>query len=93
MIKRLAEGAHELDQWLHVHAGRTYVAILTWGLVLSILNSVSVIGRAFESGSIGLTPLFILVIQAGLLVNQLAQWHDLRQRRRHRKTAAIPPVQ
>jgi hypothetical protein len=93
MIKKLAESAHELDQWLHIHAGRTYVAILTWGLVLSIISSISAIGRAFSRGSFGLTPLFILVIQAGLLVNQLAQWHDLRQRRRNRKPAAIPPGQ
>ena len=93
MLKTLTERAHELDQWLHIHAGRSYMAILTWGLVLSIINSVSVVGGAFSRGHVGLTPLFVLVVQSGLLVNQLAQWHELRQRRRNRKTAAIPPVQ
>ena len=93
MLQKLTERAHELDQWLHIHYGRSYVAILTWGLVLSIINSVSVVGRAFSRGHIGLTPLFVLVVQSGLLVNQLAQWHDLRQRRRNRRQPVTPPVQ
>ena len=93
MLKKIIERAHELDQWLHVHAGRSYMAILTWGLVLSIINSVSVVGSAFSRGHVGLTPLFVLVVQSGLLVNQLAQWHDLRQRRRNRRQPVTPPVQ
>ena len=88
MLKNLASSAHELDEWLHQHVGRGYVAILTWGLVLSMIGSVTTLGHAISAGESGLTSLVVLVFQAGLLVNQLAQWHELRERRRQRKEVA-----
>ena len=92
MLKNLASSAHELDEWLHQHVGRAYVAILTWGLVASMIGSATTLGHELSAGEGGLTPLVVLVFQAGLLVNQLAQWHELRERRRQRRgttTAAV----
>jgi hypothetical protein len=92
MLKNLASSAHELDEWLHQHVGRAYVAILTWGLVVSMIGSVTTLGHALSAGESGLTALAVLVFQAGLLVNQLAQWHELRERRRLRKEAVARVV-
>jgi hypothetical protein len=80
MLSRLARRAHELDEWLHQNVGRAYVAILGWGLVLSILASIAKLGHALSSFG-----LITLVLQGALLVNQLAQWHELRERRRRHK--------
>jgi hypothetical protein len=91
MLKRLAQSAHELDEWLHQNVGRAYVAILAWGLVASILASLKVLGHALSGGKSGITPALVLVFQSALLVNQLAQWHDLRERRRRRKEVAPTP--
>ncbi len=88
MLDRIARTAHEADQWLHQNAGRTYAAILGWGLVLSILGSLGILLHALSQGKDGLTILVVLVIQAALLVNQLAQWHEWQERRRRRKDAA-----
>ena len=85
MMKRLAFAAYELDEWLHQHVGRAYIAILSWGLVASILGSLRILGHAMSKGSGGLATLLALVFQAALLVNQLAQWHELRERRRRAK--------
>ena len=84
MIRRLARRAHELDDWLHQNFGRAYNAILGWGLVLSILASISTLGRALSSFGI-----ITLVFQGALLVNQLAQWHELRERRQRYKDAGF----
>jgi hypothetical protein len=86
MLNRLALRAHELDEWLHENVGRAYVAILGWGLVLSIFASVASLGRALTSFGF-----ITLVFQAALLVNQLAQWHELRARRRRPKDAGLSP--
>jgi hypothetical protein len=87
MLSRLASSAHQLDAWLHHNVGRAYVAILGWGLVLSILASIAKLGNALSSFG-----LITLVFQAALLVNQLAQWHELRERRRRYKDAARDPA-
>jgi hypothetical protein len=80
MLKRLARTAHELDEWLHINVGRAYVALLGWGLVVSILNSITKLGHALSSFG-----LITLVLQGALLINQLAQWHELRARKRRHK--------
>jgi hypothetical protein len=92
MLDRIGQAAHELDEWLHRHAGRSYVAILGWGLVLSILASLSVLRHALLSGGSGLTPIAALIFQGALLVNQLSQWHELKARRRRRKTQRAGPA-
>jgi hypothetical protein len=89
MLNRLARAAHQLDEWLHQNAGRAYVAILGWGLVASIIGSLRLLGHALSTGGTGLSPLIVLVFQTALLINQLAQWHDLQERRRRRKEAAL----
>ena len=91
MLKRPALSAHELDEWLHQNVGRAYIAILGWGLVISMLASLQVLGHALSGGKSGITPLLTLVFQSALLVNQLAQWHDLRERRRRRNETSLAP--
>jgi hypothetical protein len=85
VVAALARNAHILDEWLHENFGRAYYAILVWGLVASILGGLSTLGRALSSFGI-----ITLVFQGALLVNQLAQWHELRERRRSK---AVRPGQ
>lgn len=86
MLAKLSLRAHELDIWLHANVGRPYIAILGWGLVFSILDSLRSLSHTLttESGSLfgQVKLLLILAFQAGLLINQLAQWHQHRQRHR-----------
>lgn len=89
MLANLSRRAYELDIWLHENVGRPYIAILSVGLAISILDSVRSLGDTL-SGSvhdlgdiIGL--LLVLAFQSGLLVNQMAQWHERRTRRRREK--------
>ena len=91
MLKRLVLSAHELDEWLHQHVGRAYIAILAWSLVISMMASLRVLGHALSGGKSGVTPALTLVVQSALLVNQLAQWHDLRERRRRRRNEVASP--
>ena len=84
MLANISRRAHELDIWLHENVGRPYIAILGWGLVISIIDSLGSLGHtlgAQADGLFGLVKLLlILAFQAGLLVNQLAQWHQHRER-------------
>ena len=88
MLSTISRRAHELDIWLHENVGRPYIAILGWGLFFSILDSLRSLGHTLGENAHSLTGmiklLVILAFQAGLLVNQLAQWHQHRQR--HRRT-------
>jgi hypothetical protein len=84
LLAKLSLRAHELDIWLHANVGRPYIAILGWGLFFSILDSLRSLGHTLGENATGLFSLIklllILAFQAGLLVNQLAQWHQHRQR-------------
>jgi hypothetical protein len=77
--------AYWLDDWLRQHVGRFYTTILIWGLVVGIGASLTALGRAFTSG-VGLGGKLAViavaaVFQAALLINQLAQLHEHRERR------------
>ena len=84
MLAKLSLRAHELDIWLHENVGRPYIAILGWGLVFSIFESLRALSHTLAENASGVFSLvkllLILAFQAGLLVNQLAQWHQHRQR-------------
>jgi hypothetical protein len=85
MFGRLIRRAHRLDEWLHQNFGRPYSIILMIGLVISIADSLDRLGRAVSGLGGGEVKLMMeLVFQGALLVNQLAQWHDLHERRRRR---------
>ena len=91
MVNQLIRDAHSLDAWLHEHF-RLYTFILGCGLVIAIFNNVGALGRTLsgtgaEHGDHSLKLLVMLVFQAALLVNQVAQLHEHRQRRRNRKAA------
>ena len=87
MLKRIALTAHELDAWLHSQHPGLYGGILRWGLVVSILGSLSTLRHAIDTDSVGVGSIVPLVFQAALLINQLAQWHELNERRRLRRGA------
>ena len=84
MLAKLSLRAHELDIWLHENVGRPYIAILGWGLVFSIFESLRALSHTLAENASGVFSLvkllLILAFQGGLLVNQLAQWHQHRQR-------------
>jgi len=92
LLAKLGLRAHALDIWLHENVGRPYIAILGWGLVFSIFESLRSLGHTLSSNADSMfgtvKVLLILAFQVGLLVNQLAQWHQHRQR--HRRARPEP---
>jgi hypothetical protein len=84
LLAKFSLRAHELDIWLHENVGRPYIAILGWGLVFSIFESLRSLSHTLAENASGVFSmiklLLILAFQAGLLINQLAQWHQHRQR-------------
>jgi hypothetical protein len=85
VLTTLSRKAYELDIWLHENIGRPYILILGWGLALSILDSLGVLLHTLAAPAEGLGGmiklLVVLAFQAGLLINQLAQWHTRRTTR------------
>ena len=87
MIGQLFRAAYQLDAWLHQHVGRSYAAILGWGLVLSIFGAVSNLSQTVKSGASIVKIAALVVLQLALLINQLAQLYERRQARRAAKSA------
>jgi hypothetical protein len=90
MLNNLTRWAHWLDLWLHKHLGRPYEAILATGLGLSIAASVGTLSGIIDAGGANLRgdvlkTLGIVIFQAALLINQLAQLDEHRARRRRRR--------
>ena len=96
MLAKLSRRAYELDIWLHQNVGRPYIVILSWGLVLSILDSLRALGHTLAASVDGLGDLIklslVLAFQAGLLVNQLAQWHERRKGRQQAREERRAPA-
>ena len=86
MIRELAAGAHWLDHWLKIHLGRPYTAILTIGLVTSIVATVRGLEHSIASTA-GLAVVGSIAFQVALLINQLSQFHDYREAIRIRREA------
>ena len=94
MLTGLIRGASWLDAWLHQHVGRLYIGILGWGLVIAIGDGIGRLAKSFapDDGRLDVLRIVLTVaLQSALLVNQLAQWGELRQRRRARKAEAAGP--
>jgi hypothetical protein len=87
MIGRIIVGAHWLDAWLHVHLGRPYGVVLAIGLVVGITASIHDLSRSVASSTKLLKIVGMVLFQLALLVNQLAQFHEHRERRQARKHA------
>ena len=93
MFGNLTRYAHWLDLWLHKHIGRPYESILSIGLGLSIVASVTSLARIVSTGGAALQgdlvkTVGIVVFQVALLINQLAQLDQHRARRRRRRKRA-----
>jgi hypothetical protein len=87
MIERIGLVAHWLDAWLREHMGRAYTATLGVGLVIGIIATLDGLGAAVHSGVSVFKIAGVVLFQTGLLINQLAQFHDYRQERRQRRAA------
>jgi hypothetical protein len=87
MIGRIIVGAHWLDAWLQVHLGRPYRVVLAVGLVVGISASIHDLSRSVSSSTNILKIVGMVLFQLALLINQLAQFHEHRQRRRAPKHA------
>ena len=87
MIGRLIVGAHWLDAWLQVHLGRPYTVVLAIGLVVGISASIHDLSRSVASSTNILKIVGMVLFQLALLINQLAQLHEHRERRRARRNA------
>jgi hypothetical protein len=90
MLTTLLRSAHWLDLWLRRHAGRPYTTILAIGLVLSIGASATSLGQTIGVGGAGMKgdvtkTVAVVILQAALLINQLAQLDEGRARRRRRR--------
>jgi hypothetical protein len=88
-LDRVLRAAAAVDQWLRTHFGRPYTALLSIGLVLGI-------GEAFRKFASELASaqhvnawavLGIGLFQGALLINQLAQFHVAREKRRAERAA------
>lgn len=93
MLNLLTRYAHWLDLWLHKHIGRPYEGILSVGLGLSIVASVTSLSQIIATGGASLQgdlvkTIAIVVFQVALLINQLAQLDEHRARRRRRRMRA-----
>jgi len=93
MLTRLTRHAHWLDLWLRKHLGRPYETILAIGLVLSIGASVTNLSEAIGAGGADMKGdiakiVGVVIFQAALLINQLAQLDKHRARRRRRRLRA-----
>jgi hypothetical protein len=87
MIRELTGAAHALDHWLKINLGRPYTAILTAGLVLSIIATVRGLQQSLGSTGGAVTIAATVAFQFGLLINQLSQFHEYREARRSRREA------
>jgi hypothetical protein len=87
MIREIVRGAHALDAWLRERFGRPYVALLTVGLVLGIIESVKNLIHTAETTPDVVKVALAIAFQLALLINQLAQFHQYREERRARKAA------
>jgi hypothetical protein len=90
MLTALTRYAHWLDLWLHRHFGRPYESLLSIGLLLSISASISSLGQIIGYGGADLQgdvvkTVGVVIFQAALLINQLAQLDEHRARRRRRR--------
>jgi hypothetical protein len=90
MLTTVTRYAHWLDLWLRKHLGRPYETILAVGLVLSIGASATDLGQIVGAGGVGMKggvvkTVAIVIFQAALLINQLAQLDEHRARRRRRR--------
>jgi hypothetical protein len=97
MLSNLFRGASWLDAWLHEHVGRLYTGILGWGLVAAISEGIARLVQSFNAsgGKVDVVRIvLVLALQSALLINQLAQWSELQERRRARKAAkgSAPPA-
>ncbi|HEY3798764.1 MAG TPA: hypothetical protein VGL58_10465 [Caulobacteraceae bacterium] len=86
-LRGITTTAFWIDQWLRDHVGRAYTAILAIGLVLGISESFNSIAGSFGGGHrFDLARDTVVVLfQAGLLINQLAQVHLWRMEQRARR--------
>jgi hypothetical protein len=93
MLNTVTRYAHWLDLWLHRHIGRPYESILAIGLGLSIVASATMLGHIVSIGGAALQgdlikTVGVVIFQAALLINQLAQLDEHRARRRRRRMRA-----
>jgi hypothetical protein len=93
MLTIVTRYAHWIDLWLRRHIGRPYESILAIGLVLSIAASATTLGQSISAGGAGMKgdvakTVGVVIFQAALLINQLAQLDEHRTRRRRRRMRA-----
>ena len=87
ILAQLSHNARRLDAWLHLHLGRPYNVMLSLGLVISIMGSVTALSHDLETGLKGnvLKSALGTISQMALLINQLAQWDERGERQRSGK--------
>ena len=87
MLGFVLDGAHWLDAWLKQHLGRVYNVVLGLGLGLGISAAVNALTKEIGQGASVWKLAALIVFQALLLLNQLAQLRDFRQDIRARRAA------
>jgi hypothetical protein len=96
MKRNLARAAWELDEWLQSTLGRPYNALLGVGLGLGTVHQIEDLPKDLHSSSGGVVTVLIVVMDLALLINQIGQLHQHRERRRampkRKPRAEKPPV-
>jgi hypothetical protein len=91
MLSAVIRWADGLDTWLKATVGWPYNTILGIGLGTSIAATVNAITQAAGSPKDIAGHAAMLVFEVGLLINQLAQLHHMREARRARRAAQNAP--
>jgi hypothetical protein len=80
MIRKLAQLAYHLDEWLQKNLGRRYNTFLGVGLVLGLLHQFQDLPKEFAHGG-GISTILVAVMDVALLINQAGQFHEHLERR------------
>jgi hypothetical protein len=80
MIRKLAQFAYHLDEWLQANLGRRYNTFLGVGLVLGFIHQIQDLPKEFAHGG-GISTILVAVMDVALVINQAGQFHAHLERR------------
>ena len=86
MFTRLTDRARWLDNWLEENLGRPYNTLLTVGLVLDMISRIEGIPAKTHSPHDLIGAALVFTMEAALLIHQLGEFSERRERRHVRNT-------
>ncbi len=87
MLRPILRAAVWLDTWLDQRLGRPYAILLTIGLTAEIVRSLADFRHRLDLAHVA-HLVWLLPLNAALLIHQVASLHHIRERRIARKVGA-----